>query len=79
MREKHWPGIATAVAILWIFSNVVWLGIAGPIWRGGSTCERLTSREIPRSALALLSTKSNGRNSRQLPFKVESRCTAGYG
>jgi hypothetical protein len=33
MREHHWPGIATAVAILWIVSTVLWLGIAGPIWQ----------------------------------------------
>ncbi|SEB94881.1 hypothetical protein [Bradyrhizobium erythrophlei] len=32
MREPTWPGIATAVALLWIFATVAWLGIAGPIW-----------------------------------------------
>lgn len=32
MRNHNWPGIATAVAILWILSTVVWLGVAGPIW-----------------------------------------------
>ncbi|UPJ27084.1 hypothetical protein [Bradyrhizobium sp. CW1] len=37
MRDKHWPGIATAVAVLWIISTVTWLGIAGPIWRASST------------------------------------------
>jgi hypothetical protein len=36
MKEGRWPGIATAVAILWIVSNVAWLGIAGPIWRTSS-------------------------------------------
>jgi hypothetical protein len=36
MREPQWPGIATAVAILWLVSNVVILGVAGPIWRAAS-------------------------------------------
>jgi hypothetical protein len=33
MQERGWPGIATAVAIVWILSNVLWLGVAGPIWQ----------------------------------------------
>jgi hypothetical protein len=33
MRDYNWPGIATAVAILWIISNLLWLGIAGPLWK----------------------------------------------
>ncbi|WP_166301135.1 hypothetical protein [Bradyrhizobium sp. 2S1] len=32
MKKPNWPGIATVVAIVWIISNVGWLGIAGPIW-----------------------------------------------
>ena len=36
MREKHWPGIATAVAVLWILSTVVWLGVAGPLWHASN-------------------------------------------
>ncbi|MBR0695809.1 hypothetical protein [Bradyrhizobium lablabi] len=32
MRDSRWPGVATAVAVLWILSTVGWLGIAGPIW-----------------------------------------------
>lgn len=31
MNDRNWPGIATAVAILWIMATVGWLGIAGPI------------------------------------------------
>jgi hypothetical protein len=37
MRDKHWPGIATAVAILWILTTVVWLGVAGPLWHATKT------------------------------------------
>jgi hypothetical protein len=33
IRTGAWPGIATAVAITWIFSNILWLGVAGPIWK----------------------------------------------
>jgi hypothetical protein len=36
MRDSHWPGIATAVAVLWIFSTVAWLGITGPIWHASN-------------------------------------------
>ncbi|WP_371423281.1 hypothetical protein [Tardiphaga sp.] len=32
MQDRNWPGIATAVAILWILSTIIWLGIAGPVW-----------------------------------------------
>jgi hypothetical protein len=38
MQDHNWPGIATAAAILWIISNIVWLGVAGPLWQAtGST------------------------------------------
>jgi hypothetical protein len=37
MHDRAWPGIATAVAILWIISTITWLGVAGPIWRAGAT------------------------------------------
>ncbi|SCB33273.1 hypothetical protein GA0061099_10054 [Bradyrhizobium yuanmingense] len=37
MSEKNWPGIASAVAILWIIATVLWLGIAGPIWQATKT------------------------------------------
>ena len=37
MKERPWPGIATAVAVVWIFSNIAWLGIAGPIWRASDS------------------------------------------
>jgi hypothetical protein len=37
MLDYHWPGIATAVAILWIVSTVLWLGIAGPIWQAAGS------------------------------------------
>ncbi|MDA9539632.1 hypothetical protein ACM41_26385 [Bradyrhizobium sp. CCBAU 21362] len=33
MSDKNWPGVASAVAILWIIATVLWLGIAGPIWQ----------------------------------------------
>ncbi|MGM4870836.1 hypothetical protein AB7645_06390 [Bradyrhizobium sp. 956_D2_N1_5] len=36
MNERHWPGVATAVAILWIFATMMWLGIAGPIWHASN-------------------------------------------
>jgi hypothetical protein len=36
MRDKDWPGIATAVAVLWILSTVIWLGISGPIWHASN-------------------------------------------
>jgi hypothetical protein len=36
MRDSHWPGIATVVAVLWILSTVGWLGIAGPIWHASN-------------------------------------------
>ena len=36
MRDTHWPGIATAVAVLWILSTVIWLGVAGPIWHASN-------------------------------------------
>lgn len=36
MTDGRWPGIATAVAILWILATVMWLGIAGPIWHASN-------------------------------------------
>lgn len=36
MNERHWPGVATAVAILWILATIMWLGIAGPIWHASN-------------------------------------------
>ncbi|MGY8705130.1 hypothetical protein RAD16_05225 [Bradyrhizobium sp. 18BD] len=33
MNDRSWPGIASAVAILWILATVLWLGVAGPIWQ----------------------------------------------
>jgi hypothetical protein len=37
MREPNWPGVATAVAILWVISTVLWLGVAGPIWQAAAS------------------------------------------
>ncbi|WP_057859444.1 hypothetical protein [Bradyrhizobium lablabi] len=36
MRDTSWPGVATAVAVLWILATVAWLGIAGPIWHASN-------------------------------------------
>lgn len=37
MENKDWPGITTAVLILFILTMIVWLGVAGPIWNAAWT------------------------------------------